>query len=323
MKQRKIAYISETVLTDCDLPLLHELSKEVVVDYYIVVTNNSRQGTLIDLTLKEKGGIYRATEYPELKVLEKWIQLTFIKNFHRFCCIRFTPDFILLNKTQKAPFIKAYGISESRVHLSRLSIYTHLKESASAPRFCSNPYILFIGSIHSHKGIEYLCEAMEPIINDLPDMHVIIAGKGQFYFDISRYEKNPNYMFINRYISNEELVSLISNSIAVVCPYIDATQSGVIMSAFALNKPVIATNVGALPETVEDGRYGLLVPLKDSKALERAIRQIIQPGIAQQMSENIAHDYSAGVHSWSSIASGMLDIYDTIINRRKTHDKTH
>ena len=95
------------------------------------------------------------------------------------------------------------------------------------------------------------------------------------------------------------------------------------MSAFALNKPVIATNVGALPETVEDGRYGLLVPLKDSKALERAIRQIIQPGIAQQMSENIAHDYSAGVHSWSSIASGMLDIYDTIINRRKTHDKTH
>ena len=164
---------------------------------------------------------------------------------------------------------------------------------------------------------------MEPIINDLPDMHVIIAGKGQFYFDISRYEKNPNYMFINRYISNEELVSLISNSIAVVCPYIDATQSGVIMSAFALNKPVIATNVGALPETVEDGRYGLLVPLKDSKALERAIRQIIQPGIAQQMSENIAHDYSAGVHSWSSIASGMLDIYDTIINRRMTHDKTH
>ena len=75
MKQRKIAYISETVLTDCDLPLLHELSKEVVVDYYIVVTNNSRQGTLIDLTLKEKGGIYRATEYPELKVLEKWIDL--------------------------------------------------------------------------------------------------------------------------------------------------------------------------------------------------------------------------------------------------------
>ena len=78
MKQRKIAYISETVLTDCDLPLLHELSKEVVVDYYIVVTNNSRQGTLIDLTLKEKGGIYSATEYPELKVLEKWMDLNHV-----------------------------------------------------------------------------------------------------------------------------------------------------------------------------------------------------------------------------------------------------
>ena len=213
--------------------------------------------------------------------------------------------------------MKAYGISESRIHLSRLSIYTHLRESASAPPFCKSPYLLFIGSIHSHKGIEYFCEAMEPITHDLPDMHVIIAGKGQFYFDISRYEQNPNYLFINRFITNEELVSLISNSIAVVCPYIDATQSGVIMSAFALNKPVIATRVGALPEMVEDGRYGLLVPPKDSQALERAIRQIIQPGTAQQMSENIVHDHSAGNHAWHSIASEMQDIYDIIINKRK------
>jgi glycosyltransferase involved in cell wall biosynthesis len=124
-------------------------------------------------------------------------------------------------------------------------------------------------------------------------------------------------MFINRYIANEELVSLLSNSITVVCPYIDATQSGVIMSAYALNKPVIATNVGGLPEMVDDGRYGFLVPPKDSQALERAIRQMIQPGVARQMSENIANDYSAGSRAWHSIASEMQEIYNTIINKRK------
>ena len=388
MKQRKIAYISETVLTDCDMPLLQELSKEVVVDYYIVVTNNSRQGTLIDLTLKEKGGIYCGTEYPELKVLEKWIDLNHvfvinkpvnhfwqwinfaiawkgvrlfkkqhydiihltwplrycsfalyllrkkmvitmhdpiphssqmsIKNrFERYWCIRLVPDFILLNKTQKPLFIKKYGVSERKIHLSRLSIYTHLKESASTSVLCKYPYILYIGRIHSHKGIEYFCKAMEPITNDTPDMHAVIAGNGNLYFDISEYEKRPHYIFINRYISNEELVSLISNCIAVVCPYIDATQSGVIMSAFALNKPVIATNVGALPEMVEDGRHGFLVPPKDSKALEKAIRQMIQPNIAQQMSENIEHDYSSGIYSWHSIASETLEIYETIIKKRK------
>ena len=200
--------------------------------------------------------------------------------------------------------------------MSRLSIYTHLQESASAPALCSHPYILYIGRIHSHKGIEYFCEAMETITSDMPDVHAVIAGNGSFYFDISKYKKMSNYMFLNRYISNEELVSLISNSIAVVCPYIDATQSGVIMSAFALNKPVVATNVGALHEMVEDGRHGFLVPPKDSKALESAIRQIMQPGIAQQMSANIERDYSSGIYSWHTIASEILDIYETIIKKR-------
>ena len=88
------------------------------------------------------------------------------------------------------------------------------------------------------------------------------------------------------------------------------------MTAFALNKPVIATKVGALPEMVEDGRHGFLVPPKDSKALEQAIRKIIQPDIAQQMSENIAYDYSAGDRSWQSIASEIQSIYDAIIKKR-------
>ena len=388
MKQRKIAYISKTVLTDCDLPLLHELSKNAIVDYYIIVTFASRQGSVIDLNLKEEGGIYCGTEYPELKILEKWIDLNHVfvinkpvrhfwewmnfkiawkwmrllkkkhydiihltwplryctfalyllrkkmvvtmhdpiphssqetlKNrFERYWCIRLVPDFILLNKTQLSPFMKRYGIEASRVHLSQLSIYTHLQDSPSAPPLCKDPYILYVGSIQSHKGIEYLCEAMKSVTNDMPDMHVVIAGRGQFYFNISEYENNPYFTFINRYISNEELVSLISSSIAVVCPYIDATQSGVIMSAFALNKPVIATNVGALAEMVEDGRYGFLVPPRDSKAIVKAIQQIVQPGITQQMSRNIACDYSEGKRSWHTIASEMQETYDTIINKRQ------
>ena len=78
MKQRKIAYISYTFLADCDIPLLHELSKEAWVDYYLLVTNTFRQGTLIDLTLKEKGGIYTGTDYPELSVLGRWIDLSHV-----------------------------------------------------------------------------------------------------------------------------------------------------------------------------------------------------------------------------------------------------
>ena len=58
-----------------------------------------------------------------------------------------------------------------------------------------------------------------------------------------------------------------------------------------------------------------MVPPKDSKALEKAIRRIIQPGIAKEMSANIALDYSQGNRSWHAIAREMLEIYSSIIER--------
>lgn len=388
MTKMKIAYISFTFLADSDLPLLHELSKEATVDYFLPITNTLRQGTFFDVTLKNKGDIYPATAYPEMKRIESWMDLNhvFIVNkpvnhdwswtsfkvswqwmrmlkrndydiihltwplrynsfplfflhkrmvitmhdpvphsshntletrFHRWCNMRFIPYFILLNTTQRATFIEKYHLESSKVFQSKIGVYTYLKNIVPTTPFSRKPYILYIGSIFPHKGIEYFCEAMEPIIKENSNINAIIAGKGDFYFDISRYKKNLQYIFINRFITNEELVSLLSNCIAVVCPYIDATQSGIIVSAFGLSKPVIATTVGALPEMVKDKKYGFLVPPKDSKALKEAIQQMIQPGVALQMSKNIERQFFTGDESWSEIAKKMLDNYKTMILNRK------
>lgn len=387
-KIKQVAYISSPALSDCDLPLIKELSKDINVDYYFVVTNKTCQGTIINIKLKEKGGIYPGTEYPELSFLEKWIDLSHVfvinkpvnhdwewlsfkvswqwlkilkKNnydiihvtwplryssfplyllhkkmvltmhdpiphssdekivniIHRWCSIRLTRSFILLNKTQKHVFMDKYKIDEERVHISRLSIYTHLHHTIPTEPLCDKPYLLFIGSIQPHKGLEYFCQAMDSIIKTEPNIYAVIAGKGNFYFDKSIYEQNPHFKFFNRFILNEELASLIINCVAVVCPYIDATQSGVVMSAFALNKPVIATNVGALPEMMENNRHGFLIPPKNSKALETAIKQILQPEIAQQFSSNIEKDFSSGERSWSKIAKEIEKIYHIVINMRK------
>ena len=77
-KQLKIAYISITALTDSDLPLIHELSKVACVDYYMICTNLLRQGTVVDLNLKNEGGIFPGTHYPELTELGKWFDLNHV-----------------------------------------------------------------------------------------------------------------------------------------------------------------------------------------------------------------------------------------------------
>ena len=236
---------------------------------------------------------------------------TWLNRFHRNVCFRLVNDFILLNETQKEQFIETYRMEAKHVTLSHLSAYTNLQNVKPQKPNISN-YVLFFGGISSHKGIEYLCEAMDKVCKNHPDTKLVIAGKGKIYFDLNQHAiySNGHLVLINRYLDDTELVGLIRSSLFVVCPYVDATQSGVIMSAFALNKPVIATNVGALPTMVKNGQYGTIVPPKDAAALATAIDTLIgNPQKIKAMTVNIEHDYSEGKYSWNAIAQGIIDIY--------------
>ncbi len=239
---------------------------------------------------------------------------TRLNRFHRKKAIRLTPHFILLNKTQREEFMSHYGVHEERVHLSKLSIYPHLLQiKPEAPAM--KGYALFVGIINPHKGVEYLCQAMTEVHKNYPDLKLVVAGSGRLYFDTEPYLREGFLELYNRYLSSEELVGFISHAAFVVCPYIDATQSGVIMSAFALSKPVIATRTGGLPEMVTDGRHGLLVLPKDTHALATAIEQLASHAqLLHDMSDNITEDYHRGTYSWSRIANDYITVYNNYKN---------
>lgn len=379
----KVAYISTPHFADCDIPLIGELQKKINLFYFLKVSESTKRLTLIKIeSLNKRGGVYPASDFPELAYLANDIDLsktyivnlpgkhdwsisnlfaifrmvcfilhlkinivhltwpprygefftyllrkriiitmhdplphssedTWLNRFHRNVCFRLVNDFILLNETQKEQFIETYRMEAKHVTLSHLSAYTNLQNVKPQKPNISN-YVLFFGGISSHKGIEYLCEAMDKVCKNHPDTKLVIAGKGKIYFDLKQHAiyRNDRLVLLNRYIDDTELVGLISSSLFVVCPYVDATQSGVIMSAFALNKPVIATNVGALPTMVKNGQYGTIVPPKDAAALATAIDTLIgNPQKIKAMTVNIEHDYSEGKYSWNAIAQGIIDIY--------------
>ena len=379
----KVAYISTPHLADCDIPLIGELQKKINLFYFLKVSESTKRLTLIKIeSLNKRGGVYPASDFPELAYLANDIDLwktyivnlpgthdwsisnlltifrmvcvilhkkinivhltwpprygefftyllrkrivitmhdplphssedTWLNRLHRDVCFRLLNDFILLNETQKEDFIKTYHMGAKRVFLSHLSAYTNLQNIKPQKPDVSN-YVLFFGGISSHKGIEYLCEAMDKVCKKHPDVKLVVAGKGKIYFDLNQYAiySNGHLVLLNRYLDDTELVGLIRSSLFVVCPYVDATQSGVIMSAFALNKPVIATNVGALPSMVKNGQYGTIVPPRDVTSLATAINTLIEDSQEiEAMTENIKHDYSKGKYSWNAIAQGISDIY--------------
>lgn len=227
------------------------------------------------------------------------------KTFFRNTCFRFGKSFVLLNQNQVDKFSSTYHIDKSRIVISRLGTDDSMRYLAKDNEHINKPSknVLFFGRMSPYKGIEYLCEAMKTVHEAVPEATLTIAGGGKIYFDFTPYE-NLNYIkLVNRYVPAEELGHMLHNCAFSVCPYTDATQSGVIMTSFTMDKPVIATNVGGLGEMIDEGKTGYLIPPKDPEALADAMIKLLQDeDTLMEMSQTIHHIYQEGVFSWDQIA---------------------
>lgn len=136
--------------------------------------------------------------------------------------------------------------------------------------------ILFFGRIWEYKGLEYLIRAEPLITSRVPQARILIAGQGEDFERYRRMMKNPEHFLVdNEYISEERAQEYFQRASVVVLPYIEASQSGVIPLAYSAGKPVVATQVGGLPEMVEDGRTGFLVPPCDVPQLADAVVRLL------------------------------------------------
>lgn len=244
---------------------------------------------------------------------------TFIVRLRRKVAFSLIPKFVILNRAQRKDFLGYYHLEGDRVINSRLSKYTYLKTifPNAVLALPEGSYILFAGRISPYKGLDFLLPAMEKVHDMCPDCRLVVAGGGKYHFDISHYNALDYIDIRNRFIPDDELVALLHGAAFVVCPYTDATQSGVIMSAFAFDKPVIATNVGGLPEMVVDQQYGLIVREKDADILAQSIIQLWRtPDMVKEYAENINKDYNVGDLSWKKISCDLYTEYIKISERK-------
>ena len=208
-----------------------------------------------------------------------------------------------------------HGILKENISFSRLGCYDSYRLLAKnvAKIIDNSPYILFYGSIKKYKGIEYLLESMLSVHKSCPDLKLIVAGSGDFYFDVEKFKDYDFIEFRHKYLGIKEMVSLIKGAEFSVCPYTDATQSGVIQTCYSLGCPLVVTDVGNFRESVIDGKTGLLVPPKDINALAKAIISLHNnPETIDEMKENI-RNYIENNMSWSPIADDYIRIYNKIL----------
>ena len=171
-------------------------------------------------------------------------------------------------------------IDEVGIEPEKLHVIPHilLGDEGELPAAQTEPNtIMFFGRIWAYKGLEYLIRAQPLITARVPDAKIVIAGEGE---DFSRYREMmvqpERFVVHNEYVSHEKRSTLFAEAAIVVLPYVEATQSGVIPLAYNFGKPVVATTVGGLPEMVDHGETGYLVPPCDAEALADAVVDLLQ-----------------------------------------------
>lgn len=221
---------------------------------------------------------------------------------------------ILHNKSQEKRFSAVNHIHQNRISVIPLGItdiYTHWKHAeTSDPR-----NILFFGRISPYKGLGILFDATTQVCQQVNNVTFTITGSPIKGYQIPPIPSLPNggsIKLIQKYIPAEELVQVISNSTCVVCPYLDATQSAVVITAYAFHKPVIATRVGGLPEYVKDNETGILVPPNDSNMLAEAIIRFLQDEeLQKRLSQGVSNVQLQSLN-WDEISNQYLKIFDRV-----------
>lgn len=198
--------------------------------------------------------------------------------------------YLFYSQFAKQQFEAHYKKQGNQKMVLQMSSYSFLKKLVKPEEQVQKKYILFFGRLSPYKGIDDLLKAMPAVFKEFPNERLIIAGKKVHDFDIddeivNRYRNNIT--LLDKHIPNEELAELIQEAKFIVCPYKDATQSGVLMTAFGLNTPVIATNVGYFPEFIRENVNGLLVPPNDPQKLAEGICFALRNDHYKQLAKNI------------------------------------
>jgi glycosyltransferase involved in cell wall biosynthesis len=146
--------------------------------------------------------------------------------------------------------------------------------------------------IREYKGLDLLLRALDPELCSDLNLRILIVGEfyepKQKYIDIlNEREINDFVTIVDQFIPDDEIKNYFCAADLIVQPYKTATQSGISQIAYQFNKPMLVTNVGGLPEIVENEKSGLVVD-PDPVSIRSAIERFFKMDLGSKFIDGIA-----------------------------------
>jgi D-inositol-3-phosphate glycosyltransferase len=241
----------------------------------------------------------------------------------------------------KSELIEEFGVPPGRVTVIPFGINnsipnTNLSTKEAKERLGvdeNHKTILFFGRIKPYKGLEFLIPAFQKIVHAHSDYRLIIAGQLEMPADsywasiqneIQQYVEAGQIIPRIEFIPDDEIEAYFKAADALVLPYKEIFQSGVIFLGYNFGLPVLAADVGSLNEDVVEGVTGFVFKPEDPSDLARAMERYFSSDLFANLEEQRPRirEFAMKRHSWELVSKLTTGIYAGLFPGRpgSSHD---
>jgi glycosyltransferase involved in cell wall biosynthesis len=179
-------------------------------------------------------------------------------------------------------------------------------------------YVLYLGRIHVQKGILELLNAFYLVLQKFNSVDLVLVGPDNGYLkEVKNFAKSFKLEQRIKWIPTllgKEKYKIINGSKYLILPSKYELQGIVLVEAMAQGKPVIATNVGGIPDFVKDGVNGFLVNYGDVETLaNRMLILLTDDNLREKMGENAR--ITAEEYQWDKIIDKYEKVYKEVLNK--------
>jgi glycosyltransferase involved in cell wall biosynthesis len=233
------------------------------------------------------------------------------------------PDQVVTVSQYVADYLESAGVAPSQlttVHTGiDLSRYTRDPAGGTLRQELNlSADTLLVGTVailRRKKGHAELLEAIPEILKACPQAHFVFAGNGPQEGNLKTRIAELNLQDRVHLLGlRRDVVNVLQSLDLFVLPTYQEALGTAFVEAAAMALPVVGSNVDGVPEVVQEGITGLLVPAKNSQALGEAIRQLLLDPALRQTMGNAGRDWVSKRFSHRAMAQGMVAVYRKLLD---------
>jgi len=233
-------------------------------------------------------------------------------------------DCVFVQTKREADFLQARGIAASKTILLGMGVTPSEISGGDAARFRArynirNPIVLFVGAVAYDKGATHLLEAMKRLWADGVDATLVLAGPARepFLAFIDQQDDDVRKRCVlPGMVVGDDKRDLFAAANLFAMPSRSDAFGIVYLESWVCGLPVIGADAGGVPDVIDDGVDGFLVPFGDTVILAERIRRLLNdPALAQKMGERGKAKVLARF-TWDRVYEDVLANYRRLVEQR-------